>query len=70
VLALMRKRPRPVLVETYRGRSPTGLVASPTAQLAEVALALREKGWVPNRIRLEPEEGLWIAKVIDWGQAA
>jgi hypothetical protein len=36
----------------------------------EVALALREKGWVPYRIRFEPDEDVWIAKVIDWGQAA
>jgi hypothetical protein len=41
-----------------------------TAQQVEVALALREKGWVPYRVRFEPEEGEWIAKVVDWGQAA
>jgi hypothetical protein len=32
LLALMRKRPCPVLVLTYRGRSPTGLVASATSR--------------------------------------
>ena len=70
LLALMRKRLCPVLVETYQGRSHTGLSAPPTAQRVEVALALREKGWVPYRIRFEPDEDVWIAKVIDWGQAA
>jgi hypothetical protein len=70
LLTLMRKRLYPVLVETYHGRSPTGLSAPATAQPVEVALALREKGWVPYRIRFEPEEDVWIAKVIDWGQAA
>jgi hypothetical protein len=70
VLALMRKHLCPVLVETYQGRSPSGLSAPPTAQPAEVALALREKGWMPYRIRFEPEADVWIAKVIDWGQAA
>ena len=70
VLALMRKRLCPVLVETYQGRSPTGLSAPATAQPAEVALALREKGWVPYRIRFDLEADVWIAKVIDWGQAA
>jgi len=35
-----------------------------------VALALREKGWVPYRIRFDLETDVWIAKVIDWGQAA
>jgi hypothetical protein len=70
VLALMRKRLCPVLVETYQGQSPAGLSASATAQPAEVALALREKGLVPYRIRFDPEADVWIAKVIDWGQAA
>jgi hypothetical protein len=44
--------------------------AAPTAQPVEVALALRQKGWVPYRIWFEQQEGLWVAKVIDWGQAA
>ena len=70
VLALMRKYLCPVLVETYRGLCPSGLAVPPTAQPAEIALALREKGWVPYRIRFEPEGNVWIAKVIDWGQAA
>ena len=29
-----------------------------------MALALREKGWIPYRIRFE----VWIAKVIDWAE--
>jgi hypothetical protein len=66
----MRKRLFAVLVETYQGRSSAGLYAPATAQPVEVALALREKGWVPYRIRFEPEAEVWIAKVIDWGQAA
>jgi hypothetical protein len=70
VLALMRKRPCPVLVETYQGRSPSGIYAAPTAQPVEVALALRQKGWEPYRIWFEQQEDLWVAKVIDWGQAA
>ena len=70
LLALMQKRLCPVLVETYQGRSPAGLSAFTTAQPAEVALALREKGWVPYRIRFDPEADVWIAKVIDWGRAA
>jgi hypothetical protein len=36
---------------------------------SEVALALREKGWVRYRIRFDPEASEWIAKVIDWGRA-
>jgi hypothetical protein len=60
----MRKGSWPVLVETYRGRSQTGLFAPDNAQPSEVALALREKGWVPYRIRFDPEASEWIAKVI------
>jgi hypothetical protein len=70
VLALMRKRLCSILVETYKGQSSAGLSAPATAQPAEVALALREKGWMPYRIRFDPEADVWIAKVIDWGQAA
>lgn len=70
VLALMRKRHCPVLVETYQGRTSSGIYAPQTAHATEVTLALREKGWVPYRIWFEPEEGLWVAKVIDWGHAA
>jgi hypothetical protein len=66
----MRKRPCPVLVETYRGRSPSGVYAAPTARPVEVALALRQKGWVPYRVWFERQEDLWVAKVIDWGRAA
>jgi hypothetical protein len=70
LLTLMRKRHCPVLVETYQGRSPSGVYASPTARPVEVTLALREKGWVPYRVWFEQQEDLWVAKVIDWGQAA
>jgi hypothetical protein len=66
----MRKRDCPVLVETYQGRFPSGVYAPPKAQPVEVALALRQKGWVPYRVWFEQQEDLWVAKVIDWGQAA
>src|SRR5579863_7407765 len=46
----MRKRSCPVLVETYQGRSPSGVYAPPTAHPTDVTIALREKGWVPYRI--------------------
>jgi hypothetical protein len=66
----MPKRVFPVLVETYQGRAPAGVFAAATAQSAEVALAVREKGWTPYRIWFDQEGAVWIAKVIDWGQAA
>jgi hypothetical protein len=70
VLALMRRRSCPVLVETYQGRSPSGVYAPPTAHPTDVTIALREKGWVPYRIWFEEQEDLWVAKVIDWGRDA
>jgi hypothetical protein len=66
----MRKRICPVLVETYQGRCPSGVHAPPSAHPTGVAIALREKGWVPYRIWFDPQENLWVAKVIDWGRAA
>jgi hypothetical protein len=66
----MRKRLCLIFVETYKGRLSTGLFAPDTAQPYEVALALRDKGWTPYRIRFDSEAAVWIAKVIDWGQAA
>ncbi len=66
----MRVRQRPVLVETYQGRYPTGLSASDRAKPYEVALALREKGWAPYRVRFDAEEAVWVANVIDRGLAA
>jgi hypothetical protein len=68
VLALMRRRLCPVLVETYRGRPPSALNAPPPAHPAEVTLALRERGWVPYRIWLDQDAEVWIAKVIDWAK--
>jgi hypothetical protein len=61
----------PVLIETYRGRSPTGLSALPSAQPFEISLALREMGgWQAYRVRFDPAVVAWIASVIDWGMAA
>ena len=58
------------MVETNRGRLPTGLSAAECAQPYEMSIALREKSWAPYRIRFDPEMSAWVAKVIDWGRAA
>src|ERR1700719_156365 len=60
---LMPLRKCPVLIETARTRTPAGLFASQVAQPAEVALALREKGWAPYRVQFDQEARSWIAKV-------
>ena len=58
----------PILIETWRGRIPADSFAPATAQPAEVALALREKGWVPYRVQFDAKTAAWIANVIDWGK--
>jgi hypothetical protein len=60
----------PVLVETWQGRTQSGLSAPKHSQPAEVALALREKGWTPYRVRFDSEGEQWIANVIDWKRTA
>jgi hypothetical protein len=65
----MRAQRYPVVVETWRGRSPANLSSPSNALPVEVAMALREKGWEPYRVRLDPEANAWVARVIDWGLA-
>jgi hypothetical protein len=53
-----------------RGTLPANFHAPATAQAAEVAIALRERGWLPYRVWLDSESRAWIAHVIDWGRGA
>ena len=41
-----------------------------TADAADVAMQLRERGWAPYKLRLDLEQHAWIAVVIDWKRAA
>jgi hypothetical protein len=66
----MSVRKCPVLVETSNGRISAKVSLSSTAQPVEVSLALRESGWTAYQVRFDPDVSAWIAKVIDWGQAA
>jgi hypothetical protein len=45
-------------------------LVSSAARPVDVSLALRENGWTAYQVRFDPEAAAWIAKVIDWGQAA
>ena len=60
----------PVLIETSKGRTRTGLSASTTAEPFEVSLALREMGWRVYRVQFDSTAGAWIARAIDWDVAA
>jgi hypothetical protein len=66
----MTVRKCPVFVETSRGRMSAKVSFSATAQPVDVSLALRENGWMAYRVHFDPTVPAWIAKVIDWNQAA
>jgi hypothetical protein len=59
-----------VLIETPKGRVSAGLSVPDTADAADVSMRLRERGWLPYRLRLDLEQHVWIAVVIDWKHAA
>jgi hypothetical protein len=65
----MSVRKCPVLIESHKGRAPSGLSVSPSAQPFEISIALRELGWKAYRVQFDSSATAWIAKVIDWGVA-
>jgi hypothetical protein len=64
------RRRRRVFVETPKGRISAGFSVPETADAADVSMELRQRGWTPYRLRLEPERNAWVASVIDWQRAA
>jgi hypothetical protein len=66
----MTVRKCPVFIETSSGRTSAKVSFSATAQSVDVSLALREDGWTAYRVQFDPGVAAWVAKVIDWGQAA
>jgi hypothetical protein len=59
-----------VLIETKNGRQPAGFSAPASAEPSEITPKIREKGWIPYRIRFDTTDGVWIVTVIDWKRAA
>ncbi len=66
----MPHRRRVVFIDTPKGRVSAGFTVPETADAADVSMKLRERGWSPYRLRLEPEQNAWIAVVIDWQRVA
>jgi hypothetical protein len=66
MVGLMSRRRRRVFIETPKGRRSAGFTVPAEADAADVSMRLRERGWTPYRLRLEPEQHAWIAVVIDW----
>jgi hypothetical protein len=70
MMGLMSHRRRRVFVDTPKGRRNAGFTVPETADAADVSMRLRERGWAPYRLRLDSEQHVWIAVVIDWQHAA
>ena len=66
----MPHRRRRVFVETPKGRRGAGFTVPESADAADVSMRLREQGWTPYALRLEPEQHAWVALVMDWQHAA
>ena len=70
MVGLMSHRRRRVFVDTPKGCRNAGFTVPETADAADVSMRLRERGWAPYRLRLDSEQHVWIAVVIDWQHAA
>ena len=66
----MSQRRRRVYIDTPRGRLSARFTVPGTADAADVAMQLRERGWAPYKLRLDLEQHAWIAVVIDWKRVA
>jgi hypothetical protein len=66
----MSHRRRRVFIDSPKGRRSAGFTVSEEADAADVSMQLRERGWAPYRLRLDPEQHMWVAVVIDWQRAA
>ena len=66
----MPHRRRRVFVDTPKGRRSAGFTVPESADAADVSMRLRERGWTPYALRLEPEQHAWVALVMDWQHAA
>jgi hypothetical protein len=67
---MSHRRRRRVFVDTAKGRVSAGVSVPETADAADVSMQLRQRGWIPYRLRLETEQNAWVATVIDWQRAA
>lgn len=57
-------------MDTPKGRRSAGFTVPERADAADVSMALRRRGWSPYALRLDPEQHVWIALVMDWQRAA
>jgi len=56
----MSRRRRRVFIETQKGRRSAGFTVHEGADAADVSLALRNRGWIAYRLRLDAENHAWV----------
>ena len=66
----MSRRRRRVFIEIQKGRRSAGFTVHEEADAADVSLALRNRGWIAYRLRLDAENHAWVAVIIDWQRVA
>ena len=59
----MSRRRRRVFIETQKGRRSAGFTVHEGADAADVSLALRNRGWIAYRLRLDAEPSSSIGNV-------
>jgi hypothetical protein len=54
------KRQRPIMIEMDGQLLKSDVFASEAEQPVEVSIRIREKGWVPYRVRFDESQAAWI----------
>ncbi len=57
-------------MDTPKGRRSARFTVPESADSADVSMELRRRGWSPYALRLDPEQHMWIALVMDRQRAA
>ena len=66
----MSQRRYPVLIETAGAPRRAGFSVPAGEQPFRITMKLREKGWMPYRVRFDAAAEAWMVSVIDWKSAA
>jgi hypothetical protein len=56
----LANRKRPIMIELDGHLIKSHVLASEAEQPAEVSIKIREKGWLPYRVRFDESQAAWI----------
>ena len=59
-------RRRPIMIELDGKLINSQVFASETEQPADVSMRVREKGWLPYRVRFDGSQAAWIVSSLDY----